>query len=171
MTCPVLLIHLSNITGLHEEYSPRTMKLLVFDQGTILCGTTAAMSTGPVKIIFFVFGLCFGSATFYTGAPPPLLVLVLPLLLLLLLLLPPPLPLLLLLMLVLPPASVSCPPLLPLLLRLACPSAWCSTPRLFPLLPAAAANVYIESYHLVPKGLTRRLVVAMAWTYFLSWPM
>jgi bacteriorhodopsin len=100
LTCPVLLIHLSNITGLHEEYSERTMKLLTFDQGTILFGTTAAMSTGPIKIACFLVGLCFGFLTFFT-----------------------------------------------------------------------AAKVYIESYHMVPKGKCRRLVLLMAWVYFLSWPL
>ena len=32
MTCPVLLIHLSNLTGLNEEYSPVTMRLLINNQ-------------------------------------------------------------------------------------------------------------------------------------------
>lgn len=31
LTCPVILIHLSNITGLKDDYNKRTMKLLVSD--------------------------------------------------------------------------------------------------------------------------------------------
>lgn len=100
MTCPVLLIHLSNITGLGEEYSHRTMKLLVCDQGTVLMGVTAAASGRGVKIFFFICGLGFGLTTFYI-----------------------------------------------------------------------AAQVYIASYHQVPRGKCRSLVRAMAWTYFVSWPL
>lgn len=33
LTCPVLLIHLSNLTGLADDYSHRTMALLVSDIG------------------------------------------------------------------------------------------------------------------------------------------
>jgi hypothetical protein len=46
----VILIHLSNITGLNEEYSKRTMSLLVSDIGTIVMGATAAMSRAPTKV-------------------------------------------------------------------------------------------------------------------------
>lgn len=46
----VILIHLSNITGLNEEYSKRTMSLLVSDIGTIVMGATAAMSKAPTKV-------------------------------------------------------------------------------------------------------------------------
>lgn len=46
----VILIHLSNLTGLKDDYNKRTMRLLVSDIGTIVWGTTAAMSTGYVKV-------------------------------------------------------------------------------------------------------------------------
>ncbi len=46
----VILIHLSNITGLNDDYSPRTMRLLVSDIGTIVWGVTAACATGPLKV-------------------------------------------------------------------------------------------------------------------------
>jgi hypothetical protein len=46
----VILIHLSNITGLNDDYSPRTMRLLVSDIGTIVWGITAALATGPIKV-------------------------------------------------------------------------------------------------------------------------
>ena len=47
----VILIHLSNLTGLDEEYSARTMNLLTSDQGTICFGVTAALCTnGWVKV-------------------------------------------------------------------------------------------------------------------------
>lgn len=45
----VILIHLSNITGMHEEYTKRTMTLLVTDIGTIVFGTTAALTKGGLK--------------------------------------------------------------------------------------------------------------------------
>eukprot|EP01023_Acetabularia_acetabulum_P067255 TRINITY_DN9231_c0_g1_i1.p1 TRINITY_DN9231_c0_g1~~TRINITY_DN9231_c0_g1_i1.p1 ORF type:complete len:554 (+),score=89.72 TRINITY_DN9231_c0_g1_i1:195-1856(+) len=68
LTCPVILIHLSNITGLNEEYNKRTMRLLVSDIGTIVMGVTTASSSGWLKGIFFPLGLCYGSITFFTAA-------------------------------------------------------------------------------------------------------
>jgi hypothetical protein len=44
------LIHLSNLTGLADDYNKRTMSLLVSDIGTIVMGITAAMATGYVKV-------------------------------------------------------------------------------------------------------------------------
>mgnify|MGYP002779093805 CR=1 FL=1 len=46
----VILIHLSNITGLADDYSKRTMILLVSDIGTIVWGVTAAIASGYVKV-------------------------------------------------------------------------------------------------------------------------
>nr|AHH02107.1 CoChR [synthetic construct] len=100
LTCPVILIHLSNLTGLKDDYSKRTMRLLVSDVGTIVWGATSAMSTGYVKVIFFVLGCIYGANTFFH-----------------------------------------------------------------------AAKVYIESYHVVPKGRPRTVVRIMAWLFFLSWGM
>lgn len=69
LTCPTILIHLSNITGLNEEYSPRTMSLITSDQGTILFGTTAAMAVaGWLKIVLFLIGVGFGLNTFYEAS-------------------------------------------------------------------------------------------------------
>mmetsp|Transcript_12019 Transcript_12019/g.30763 ORF Transcript_12019/g.30763 Transcript_12019/m.30763 type:complete len:472 (-) Transcript_12019:54-1469(-) len=69
LTCPVILIHLSNLTGLDEEYSARTMNLLTSDQGTICFGITAALSPhGWIKIVLFLIGLSFGVNTFLTAA-------------------------------------------------------------------------------------------------------
>lgn len=68
LTCPVLLIHLSNVTGLNDEYSPQTMKLLTSDQGTLIFGIMAAMGTGGIKVFFFLLGASFGVTTFYTAA-------------------------------------------------------------------------------------------------------
>lgn len=53
----VILIHLSNITGLNDDYSPRTMRLLVSDIGTIVWGVTAACATGPIKVCIIPRGL------------------------------------------------------------------------------------------------------------------
>lgn len=46
----MILIHLSNITGLKDDYSKRTMRLLVSDIGTIVWGATSAMAVGYVKV-------------------------------------------------------------------------------------------------------------------------
>ncbi len=46
----VILIHLSNLTGMKNDYNKRTMALLVSDIGCIVWGTTAAMSTGFIKV-------------------------------------------------------------------------------------------------------------------------
>nr|AHH02146.1 protein 119 [synthetic construct] len=100
LTCPVILIHLSNITGLKDAYSKRTMKLLVSDIGTIVFGVSSAASTGPLKIFFFVLGLIYGANTFFH-----------------------------------------------------------------------AAKVYVESYHMVPRGTCKLLVRLMAMVYFVSWSM
>jgi bacteriorhodopsin len=96
----VILIHLSNLTGLNGEYSRRTMFLLVSDLGTIVWGVSAANAKGAAKAIFFCVGLCYGCNTFYN-----------------------------------------------------------------------AARVYIESYHTVPKGICRKLVMLLAWMFFVAWSM
>jgi hypothetical protein len=46
----VILIHLSNLTGLADDYNKRTMSLLVSDIGTIVMGITAAIASGYVKV-------------------------------------------------------------------------------------------------------------------------
>jgi hypothetical protein len=96
----VILIHLSNLTGLQGEYSRRTMFLLVSDVGTIVWGVSAANAKGIAKPILFCVGLCYGCNTFYN-----------------------------------------------------------------------AARVYIESFHTVPKGICRQLVMILAWLFFVSWAM
>ncbi|WIA10699.1 hypothetical protein OEZ85_010879 [Tetradesmus obliquus] len=64
LTCPVILIRLSNLTGLADDYNKRTMSLLVSDIGTIVMGVTAAIASGYVKLAFFLLGLCYGCVTF-----------------------------------------------------------------------------------------------------------
>lgn len=100
LTCPVILIQLANITGLKDSFSKRTMRLLVTDVGTIVCGIASAASVGPLKIAFFCAGLMYGANTFFH-----------------------------------------------------------------------AAKVYIESYHMVPRGRCKLLVRMMALIFFLSWAM
>lgn len=46
----VILIHLSNLTGMADDYNKRTMSLLVSDIGTIVMGVTAAIASGYVKV-------------------------------------------------------------------------------------------------------------------------
>lgn len=97
----VILIHLSNITGLKEDYGKKTMKLLLSDIGTICFGVSAAMAhKGPLKIILFFVGLVYGGNTFFT-----------------------------------------------------------------------AATLYVEAYHMVPKGQCRNLVKMMAYLFYASWIM
>nr|AGT48261.1 VCOMET [synthetic construct] len=68
LTCPVLLIHLSNLTGLKDDYSKRTMGLLVSDVGCIVWGATSAMCTGWTKILFFLISLSYGMYTYFHAA-------------------------------------------------------------------------------------------------------
>ncbi|KXZ47652.1 hypothetical protein GPECTOR_34g811 [Gonium pectorale] len=67
LTCPVILIHLSNLTGLKEDYSFKTMRLLVSDIGTIVFGATSAVCTGYLKWVFFAIGCVYGGFTFFTA--------------------------------------------------------------------------------------------------------
>ena len=50
LTCPVILIHLSNITGLNDEYSGRTMSLLTSDLGGIAFAVLSALAVGWQKV-------------------------------------------------------------------------------------------------------------------------
>jgi hypothetical protein len=34
-----------------------------------------------------------------------------------------------------------------------------------------AARVYVESFHMVPKGICRKLVLILAWMFFVSWAL
>ncbi|GMH35170.1 hypothetical protein BSKO_03038 [Bryopsis sp. KO-2023] len=68
LTCPVILIHLANITGLPGDTSKRGMKLVVSDIGTIVFGATAAFTKGNFKILFYMIGLTYGSNTFFSAA-------------------------------------------------------------------------------------------------------
>ncbi|GAX82612.1 hypothetical protein CEUSTIGMA_g10038.t1 [Chlamydomonas eustigma] len=67
-TCPVILIHLSNLTGLKDDYSKRTMRLLVSDIGCVVWGVSAALTTGYLKWIFFLFGMLYGFNTYFHSA-------------------------------------------------------------------------------------------------------
>uniref|UniRef100_A0A7S0QVT0 Uncharacterized protein n=1 Tax=Pyramimonas obovata TaxID=1411642 RepID=A0A7S0QVT0_9CHLO len=69
LTCPVIIIALSNLTGLKDDYNWRTMKVLSADQGLIMMGATTALtgSESSVKYVLFAIALCFGSLTFYTA--------------------------------------------------------------------------------------------------------
>nr|QCB66177.1 putative channel rhodopsin [Haematococcus lacustris] len=68
LTCPVILIHLSNITGLKNDYNKRTMWLLVSDIGCVVMGVTAALCYDYKKWIFYCLGLCYGSNTYFHAA-------------------------------------------------------------------------------------------------------
>jgi len=94
----VILIHLSNLTGLKKEYSKRTMFLLVSDLGCIVWGSTAAFTKGPTKALFFIIGCLYSMNTFFH-----------------------------------------------------------------------ASKVYIESYHMVPRGICKKVVMVLAYMFFISW--
>nr|AHH02096.1 protein 85 [synthetic construct] len=68
LCCPVILIHLSNVTGLSDDYGRRTMGLLVSDIATIVFGITAAMLVSWPKIIFYLLGFTMCCYTFYLAA-------------------------------------------------------------------------------------------------------
>nr|AHH02100.1 BsChR2 [synthetic construct] len=68
LTCPVILIHLSNITGLKNDYNKRTMQLLVSDIGCVVWGVTAALCYDYKKWIFFCLGLVYGCNTYFHAA-------------------------------------------------------------------------------------------------------
>ena len=63
LTCPVILIALSNLTGLSATYSLRTMKLLSSEQGTLVFGMFAAMTSGGIKVICFILSCFYFSFT------------------------------------------------------------------------------------------------------------
>nr|AER58217.1 channelopsin 1 [Chlamydomonas yellowstonensis] len=68
LCCPVILIHLSNVTGLSDDYGRRTMGLLVSDIATIVFGVTAAMLVNWPKIIFYLIGFTMCCYTFFLAA-------------------------------------------------------------------------------------------------------
>jgi hypothetical protein len=175
LTCPVILIHLSNITGLKDDYTKRTMMLLISDIGCIVCGVTAALAANFVKWIFFCMGLCYGSNTYFhaakVGGGPVCLHL----------------------SHCLPvssngqqfqflrPRCCSELQLEAIGVNAAHVSSPCTSTRTFPrpkgfaldtaLQPTCPRQVYVESYHVVPKGVCRNLVRLMAWFFFSAWTM
>ena len=69
LSCSGLRKPLLSRSGLKGDYSKRTMSLLVSDIATIVFGTSAALAPpNHVKVIFFIFGLCYGLFTFFTAA-------------------------------------------------------------------------------------------------------
>jgi len=68
ITCPVLLIHLSNLAGedLYDGY--RMLRLLLSNQIMLVCAATGAMSTGDERYIFFLTGICCCSVVFGSAA-------------------------------------------------------------------------------------------------------
>ena len=69
LTCPVILIHLSNLSGMKNDYSKRTMRLLVSVIGMIVFGFYGALSSETyLKWIFFLIGCAYASVTFTQAA-------------------------------------------------------------------------------------------------------
>ncbi len=54
LSCPVILIHLSNLTGMKNNYSKRTMTLLVSCVGMIVFGLAGGLATGWLKVRTFL---------------------------------------------------------------------------------------------------------------------
>ena len=67
ITCPVIIIALSNLTGLKDDYNWRTMKLLSANQGMLLIGATSALSTGFLNVFFYFLAWCYGVITYYAA--------------------------------------------------------------------------------------------------------
>mmetsp|Transcript_62403 Transcript_62403/g.197725 ORF Transcript_62403/g.197725 Transcript_62403/m.197725 type:complete len:494 (-) Transcript_62403:245-1726(-) len=57
ITCPVLLIHLSNLTGEEVWNVMRMMKLVLLDQTMIMFGASAAMSEGSTSFGLYIIGV------------------------------------------------------------------------------------------------------------------
>jgi hypothetical protein len=55
-TCPVLLIHLSNLAGKEVFNARRMMKMLIAFQTLIMCGVTASMIENDWKYAFYLGG-------------------------------------------------------------------------------------------------------------------
>jgi bacteriorhodopsin len=55
-TCPVLLIHLSNLAGKEVFNARRMMKMIIAFQLMIMCGMTASMITSSWKYAFYIGG-------------------------------------------------------------------------------------------------------------------
>jgi bacteriorhodopsin len=55
-TCPVLLIHLSNLAGKEVFNARRMMKMLISFQAMIVFGATSSMITSDWKYAFFLAG-------------------------------------------------------------------------------------------------------------------
>jgi len=68
ITCPVLLIHLSNLAGedLYDGY--RMLRLVLSNQIMLVCAATGAMSTGDERYAFFITGICCCSVVFASAA-------------------------------------------------------------------------------------------------------
>ncbi|KAG2425777.1 hypothetical protein HXX76_013402 [Chlamydomonas incerta] len=99
MSCPVILIHLSNLSGLSDGYNKRTMLLLVTLIGCLVTGVYSAMCDyGWIKWAMY---------------------------------------------------TISC--------------IYCAFVYWF------SAKVYLETYHMVPKGSARKVVLAMASIFFVTW--
>lgn len=59
LSCPVILIHLSNLSGMKNDYSKRTMRLLVSCIGMIVFGMYAGLSIGYLKWILYFIGCLY----------------------------------------------------------------------------------------------------------------
>lgn len=67
-TCPVLLIHLSNLAGKEVFNARRMMKMLIAFQMMIVCGMTASMITTDWKYAFYLGGISMISIIFKFAA-------------------------------------------------------------------------------------------------------
>nr|AHH02097.1 protein 117 [synthetic construct] len=69
MSCPVILIHLSNLSGLKDAYNKRTMVLLVSLIGCLVTGVYCAMiPQGWVKWLMYTVSFAYCAITYWQAA-------------------------------------------------------------------------------------------------------
>nr|AHH02115.1 protein 92 [synthetic construct] len=68
LCCPVILIHLSNLSGLKNDYSKRTMRLIVSCLGMLVFGMAGGLSTGWLKWFLFGIGCLYSGQTYFQSA-------------------------------------------------------------------------------------------------------
>nr|AHH02128.1 CbChR1 [synthetic construct] len=68
LSCPVILIHLSNLSGLKNDYSMRTMRLLVSCIGMLITGMAGGLGVGWVKWTLYFVSCAYSAQTYLQAA-------------------------------------------------------------------------------------------------------
>nr|AHH02126.1 Chrimson [synthetic construct] len=68
LSCPVILIKLSNLSGLKNDYSKRTMGLIVSCVGMIVFGMAAGLATDWLKWLLYIVSCIYGGYMYFQAA-------------------------------------------------------------------------------------------------------